>query len=208
MTYTADSSAGDPALALAQAERANEQLQKHVQLLQQRCNELLAERRGIRYLVHEFHDDKGYPVRRIPAVPPEDEVRFRLALIAEEFFELIEAVYAPGHELTLAKRFVHETLYGKQGQSARVPHVDMPAFVDALTDLDYVIEGTRLTFGVDGWPVLLEVHRANMEKKSAELSAADARKTSDDATVTKAAKPAAWRPPDIEGVLKAQGWCP
>jgi predicted HAD superfamily Cof-like phosphohydrolase len=70
--------------------------------------------------------------------------------------------------------------------------VDLPDFVDALGDIDYVIEGTRSVFGVDGAPIAAEIHRANMSKEPNGWG--------------KPAKPANWTPPDIEWELRRQGW--
>jgi predicted HAD superfamily Cof-like phosphohydrolase len=177
---------------------------EHVTQLQKRSNVLLAQRRGIRYLVHDFHSKFGYPVCTVPHVPDDDVVRFRLALIAEEFIELLEASIVDNGALTLAKSFVMKSIRGEQDGVPPAPvMVDLAELADAMADLDYVVEGTRLTFGIDGWPVLLEVQRANMSKENTALKAADAAKV---AGTTKAQKPEGWTPPDIAGELEAQGW--
>jgi len=76
--------------------------------------------------------------------------------------------------------------------------LDFPAFADALADIDYVVEGARLTFGIPRVPVALEVQRANMAKDRAPGNAPG--------TPAKAVKPPGWQPPDIEGVLRRAGW--
>jgi predicted HAD superfamily Cof-like phosphohydrolase len=73
--------------------------------------------------------------------------------------------------------------------------VDLPEFVDALVDLDYVIEGARVACGVYGEPVEAAVHHANMEKGEGPLRA-DGKKE----------KPPGWKPPDVAALLRAQGW--
>ena len=173
--------------------------------LQARCSELLSQRRGIRYLVHDFHSRFGYAVHETPHVPEDDIVRFRLALIAEEFFELLEASVVDPGGIALAQSLISKALNGERyGIPLAKVAVDLPEFTDAMADLDYVVEGTRLAFGIDGWPVLLEVQRANMDKAPSHLASADRAKV--DLNVAKTPKPEGWRPPDIAGELRKQGW--
>lgn len=153
---------------------------------------------SIRTNVEQFHLVMGLPVLDRPQVPPDDRVRLRLRLITEEFFELLSATVQPwGAEPWLAVKAKNVVLnWIANGMVA----VDLPEFVDALCDLDYVIEGTRLEFGIDGTPVLAEVQKANLGKLH------------DGAPVVredgKVIKPEGWVPPDIESVLRTQGWTP
>lgn len=146
------------------------------------------ERLGIRGKVTAFHDAMDVPVKEVPAVPSEDRVRLRLSLIAEEFFEVMEAALGEVH-VCYAKVLVMAAI------KHVTPQVDLPKFADGLTDLDYVNEGTRLEFGIDGGPVLEEVHAANMRKTNGPIR--------DDG---KRLKPPRWVGPDIERVLRDQGW--
>ena len=90
--------------------------------------------------------------------------------------------------------------------------IDLPAFVDALADLDYVVEGTRAVFGVDRRPIEDEVQRANMSKDPVYVSAKDAWHRGDAPEgaapdpAAKPTKPVEWTPPDVEGELVKQGW--
>ncbi|MEE9395155.1 MAG: hypothetical protein V3W41_21910 [Planctomycetota bacterium] len=180
------------------------ELREQNQRLQERCAELLRERRGIRYLVHEFHAKFGYPVRDSPRVPSDEDVRFRLTLIAEEFFELMQAALVDSGGIALAERMLAKAIRGEQGGlPPATVEVNLDEFADALADMDYVVEGTRLTCGIDGWPVLLEIQRANMSKTTKALNATDAAKM---AGTTKAQKPAGWTPPNVAGELHKQGW--
>jgi predicted HAD superfamily Cof-like phosphohydrolase len=105
-------------------------------------------------------------------------------LIAEEFLELCAALgYHP--KLTLDRQV---TPFPRE-------HVYLPEVADALADLDYVIEGTRLEFGIDGGPIADAVHAANMRKVGGPTRADG-----------KILKPDEWEPPDIAGELKKQGW--
>jgi len=151
--------------------------------------------------VQAFHTRFDQPVRTTPAVPPDAEVRFRLRLIAEEFFELLEAALDlnPDRSGGLVAGYrdavddIKAAIDGPYPYRRLPVKVDLPEFADAMTDLDYVVEGTRAYFGIDGHPILLEVQRANMAKDP---------KGPDGKPV----KPEGWTPPDVEGCLRRQGW--
>jgi predicted HAD superfamily Cof-like phosphohydrolase len=78
-----------------------------------------------------------------------------------------------------------------------VERQDITAIADALADILYVTYGAALTFGIDLDAVVLAVHESNMSKIAG-----------DGATVTRAdgkvLKGAAYRPPDVQGVLERQ----
>lgn len=166
----------------------NAHLKDQVQRLQEALNEARAHRRGLRYQVHDFHQAMGQPVLSAPQVPRQARIRLRLKLIAEEFFELMRAA---GVETGAAEATLQEARLAVQDAHT----VDLPELVDAMADLDYVVEGTRLEFGVDGWPIACEVQRSNMAKVGASRD--------DDGKIL---KPPGWTPPDIEGCLREQGW--
>ncbi len=139
--------------------------------------------------VAEFHEMTGQPVRSVPTVPPDDEVRSRLRLSAEECFELLEACLPESSYLLIdAKRLVWEAIGG-------VVKVDIVEAADALADIAYVVEGTNLSFGIDSEAVLEEVQRSNLSKRGGHLDEKG-----------KWRKPPTWSPPDIDAVLKRQGW--
>lgn len=141
----------------------------------------------LREQVVEFHKAFGQPILDVPMAPEADRVRLRLRLIAEEFGEFCEAV---GYPIELP-----------DFDASWNGSVNVAAVADALADLDYVIEGTRLEFGIDGGPIAAEVHRSNMVKLHRDgvpVQRADG----------KIMKPADWTPPDIDGELRKQGWTP
>jgi predicted HAD superfamily Cof-like phosphohydrolase len=145
--------------------------------------------------VTAFHRALGQPVGGpAPAVPPEARVRLRMRLIAEEFFETMAACTANAPALKRLGEIEH--LLKELIEVAPIS-VDLPALVDGLCDLDYVVEGTRVEAGVCGAAVHAEVHRANMAK-------AHGPKRADG----KVLKPEGWTPPDIETVLRRSGWTP
>ncbi len=138
--------------------------------------------------VAEFHLAFDQPLARRIGLIPDDRVRLRAALIAEEAFETLEAMVLGVSGL---KRETLETI-----KDARVA-VDMVAMADGFADLDYVVEGARLEFGIDGKSVADEVHAANMRKVGGPIS-----------PTGKHLKPPGWVGPDIEGVLRRMGWRP
>jgi predicted HAD superfamily Cof-like phosphohydrolase len=77
---------------------------------------------------------------------------------------------------------------------------DMVKVADGIADSIYVLLGTAIAFGIDLEPIWEAVHDSNMKKVRHDMS--------DEAnnTIHKVVKPEGWQPPDIEGLLKAQGW--
>lgn len=146
---------------------------------------------SIRDDVAAFHLASNMPIAEKPTIPPEDRVRLRGALVAEECFEFLESLFEP-EAFELLKAIVAHRI-------ATAPvKVDMVGVADSLGDIDYVVEGTRLEFGIDGDPVAAEIQRSNMAKFP------DGRvvKREDG----KILKPDTWTPPDIVGVLRKLGW--
>lgn len=146
---------------------------------------------GIRQQVIAFHKAMEMPGQGEgpPHVPDEARVRLRAALIVEEFFETMLSLFGDSQRFACARVGLREAI------GAALVQVNMPELADGLADLDYVVEGTRLEFGINGGPVAEEVHRANMAKVGGP--------TREDG---KRLKPPGWTPPDIAGVLRRQGW--
>jgi predicted HAD superfamily Cof-like phosphohydrolase len=120
----------------------------------------------LHHQVLAFHRRFGQSIGETPHVPDEKTVRFRLSLIAEEFFELLGAA-SPG--APTLRQSVFQALIEKAPIN-----VDLPALIDALADLDYVIEGFRITLGVNGTPIAEAVHESNMAKLPSYVAAKDA----------------------------------
>ncbi len=89
-------------------------------------------------LVAEFHRTFHHPVLKTPAIPDEKRCRLRVELLTEELRELDEAIREK----------------------------DLVAVADALCDLQYVLSGAVLEFGLgDSFNALFEeVQRSNMSK--------------------------------------------
>lgn len=178
----------------------------------------------IREQVTQFHIAGGIPIKPHPEAPNEDRVRLRLRLIEEEFFELLASC--------LKGTATSERILGWTPSRMRdvrrlvqlivedMPiDVDMVEVADALADLDYVVEGTRLELGIFGPSVAAEVHASNMRKFPPCIQCTDESPYQcpsckglgvlpiqrEDGKIV---KPEGWTPPDIESVLRAQGWSP
>jgi predicted HAD superfamily Cof-like phosphohydrolase len=89
-------------------------------------------------LVAEFHQTFKHPILKAPAIPSEDRCRLRVALIAEELKEL---------EVAILEK-------------------DIVGVADALCDIQYVLSGAILEFGLgEKFKSLFdEVQRSNMSK--------------------------------------------
>lgn len=108
-------------------------------------------------LVRQFHATYHLPVATGPADVAIERVHMRMALIAEEFAELMGAVYGDDAEqLVLAA--VTEAV------ASDTHRRDTVAAADAMADLVYVIYGMALETGIPLDAVLHAVQRSNMSK--------------------------------------------
>jgi predicted HAD superfamily Cof-like phosphohydrolase len=87
-------------------------------------------------LVEEFHRASGLPVKARPDLSDERVNELRLQLLQEELNELQDAIESG----------------------------DTVAALDALVDLQYVLDGAFLSLGFSKHPAFEEVHRSNMSK--------------------------------------------
>lgn len=89
-------------------------------------------------LVAEFHRTFKHPILPAPGIPPEDRCKLRVALLDEELREL---------EVAILEK-------------------DLVGIADALCDLQYVLSGAILEFGLAGHfkQLFEEVQRSNMSK--------------------------------------------
>lgn len=98
--------------------------------------------------VAEFHRTFKHPIVDAPAIPGPDRCKLRVNLLAEEVKELEEAIAAG----------------------------DIVEIADALCDIQYVLSGAVLEFGLADRFVALfnEVQRSNMSKACTTLAEAEA----------------------------------
>lgn len=123
-------------------------------------------------LVREFHEKFGHPVAEAPDESTEELRLLRVQLIAEELSELCQALRI---NLNLSVECASE----EDGPDcdcvvvdATIAHFcgcpDLAEAADALGDLDYVVQGANLVFGIPAEEVVAEIHRSNMSKLGAD----------------------------------------
>jgi predicted HAD superfamily Cof-like phosphohydrolase len=162
------------------------------------------EKSDIRKHVEEFHRAMGQPVLDTPQVPSPERARLRLGLVVEEFLELLSACHADSMAYSRSDDEFAEDILDRGLRFAMFDprDIDLAKVADALADLDYVIEGMRLEFGINGKPIADEVHRSNMSKLGNDgkpmLRESD----------KKVVKGPNYSPPDIVGELIKQGMNP
>ncbi|TDE99183.1 hypothetical protein EXU48_02070 [Occultella glacieicola] len=143
-------------------------------------------------LVDEFHRIYAMPLTGGAPNVDRPRVPMRLALVAEELAELVQAVYgdAAGAELEVAFARAEALDDGRR---------DTVATADALGDLVYVVYGMAIECGIPLEHVLAEIHRSNLSKLGA-----DGRPIlREDGKILKGP---AYTPPDLAGVLARHGW--
>jgi len=119
--------------------------------------------------VREFHQAFGHPVKDRPDLNDERLVYLRVALIREEFKELETAVF----------------------------NFDEAETLDALCDLQYVLDGAFLALGFHKFKEsgMAEVHRSNMSKLGEDGKPVYRK----DGKILKGPN---YSPPDLEAVLR------
>lgn len=151
--------------------------------------------KNIQDQVREFHDASNIvPDPTEPTLPTLPVLQLRLRLIGEEFCELLEACGVSNIAVAGLQDQLELYIRGLKGTD----EVDLVECADALGDLDYVVEGTRQAFGIDGVPIAEEIHRSNMAKVNPQTGRMERN------AIGKVVKPASWTPPDIAGVMGRQ----
>ncbi len=138
-------------------------------------------------LVRQFHEHFAVPIADDAPSVDRDRVHLRTALVAEEFAELVTAVYGAAAGEAAAAGFTRAVA---MDDGAR----DTVAAADALADLVYVVYGMAQECGIPLPAVLAEVHAANLSK----LGPDGAALLREDGKVLKGE---AYRAPDVAGVL-------
>ena len=138
-------------------------------------------------LVRQFHEHFGVPIADNAPSVDRDRVGLRMALVAEEFAELVEAVYGPAAAAEATAGFSRAVAADDGGR-------DTVGAADALADLVYVTYGMAQECGIPLPAVLAEVHAANLSK----LGEDGTPLLREDGKVLKAP---GYRPPDVAGVL-------
>lgn len=159
-------------------------------------------------LVAAFHRIFNHPA---PAAPSSKNLadaklrRLRVMLIAHELAELCQ-----GLAIDLDMRYVHADMHMLSGKELEqyiivnstqpddLPAPDMVLTADALGDLDYVVNGGGVAFGIELPSITAEVHASNMSKLDEDGNPIL------DPDTGKVIKGPNFLEPDIAGVLAAQ----
>lgn len=122
-------------------------------------------------MVREFHETYGQPVLEFPSLDDPGLSELRTELLDEELNELCAAIAMK----------------------------DAVGVLDALTDLQYVLDGAYLSLGLHRWKdaALAEVHRSNMSKLGADGKPI----RREDGKILKGPN---YTPPDLAKVLNSQ----
>lgn len=112
-------------------------------------------------LVRQFHATYALPVAQDPPSVDRERVHMRMALIGEEFAELVGAVYGERAGTLIEQAF---TAAVATDDGTR----DTVEAADALGDLVYVIYGMALECGIPLEEVLAEIQASNMSKLGAD----------------------------------------
>lgn len=112
--------------------------------------------------VREFHKTYEQPIASFPRIPEFKERQLRILLILEELEEL--TIASACESATVIQGFYQlrraiENVPPNQGETANLVYV-----ADAIGDLDYVVAGTNLVWGIPAELVVQEIHRSNMSK--------------------------------------------
>jgi predicted HAD superfamily Cof-like phosphohydrolase len=109
-------------------------------------------------LVLQFHHTYSVPIR--PFSDPTldyERMNMRMSLIAEEFAELMGAVYGP-RARAIIEAATAEAVAADEGER------DVIEAADALADLVYVVYGMAIESGMNLDSVLAEVQASNLSK--------------------------------------------
>ena len=109
-------------------------------------------------LVLQFHHPSSVPIR--PFSDPTldyERMNMRMSLIAEEFAELMGAVYGP-RARAIIEAATAEAVAADEGER------DVIEAADALADLVYVVYGMAIESGMNLDSVLAEVQASNLSK--------------------------------------------
>lgn len=160
-------------------------------------------------LVRQFHQVFEHPISKNLTVGDAKLRRLRVLLVAQELAELAQAL---GVSLEMEVKPVRTT--GDHGKDTSVMNgmvervwvapaelcysdnlVDLVEAADAFGDLDYVVQGGNLAFGIPAGLVMYAIHVSNMSKLGED------RRPIRDAN-GKTVKGPNFKPPDIKGVLE------
>jgi predicted HAD superfamily Cof-like phosphohydrolase len=111
-------------------------------------------------LTGHFHQVVNLPVETAPIVPSVTTRERRLRLLLEEFLEVVEAM---GFEMTVGGHsdFAHSELGVKHVEGSRYCVVET---ADGLSDINVIVAGTAVEFGIPLHVTDYEVYSSNLTK--------------------------------------------
>lgn len=112
-------------------------------------------------LVRQFHETYAMPIAEDGPNVDRDRIHMRMALIAEEFAELVGAAYGSRARQILEDSYAQAVHTDDQTR-------DTVEVADALGDLIYVIYGMALEMGIPLGDVLAEIQASNLSKLGAD----------------------------------------
>lgn len=130
-------------------------------------------------LVRQFHLAFGHPVAKQLTTGDAKLRRLRVLLVAQELAEMAQAAGVPLRLIVQPVRLLDPaTFTEKQIMNGMVKSewvapaeqcygdnlVDLVELADALGDLDVVVQGGNLAFGIPAGEVMNEIHASNMSK--------------------------------------------
>lgn len=121
--------------------------------------------------VKEFMEAMDQDVPALPSIPSKKVIQLRIGLIEEEITELLTSLYVL---LKRRNNLSHDELVRALVEIA-----------DGVADVNYVVNGTAVAFGLDGEQIFDIVHKANMAKRGGPVSIQGKR-----------LKPPGWKPPE------------
>jgi predicted HAD superfamily Cof-like phosphohydrolase len=119
-------------------------------------------------MVKEFHQAFGHPVETSPLTPSVKQMKFRARFLLEEVSEHILALGARKRENQHLARAVELIELARAQVAVALDYefndVDMIEVADSLGDLDYIVNGAALTYGIPLPAITKEIHDSNMTK--------------------------------------------
>lgn len=141
--------------------------------------------------VEEFHAKMGQadPAKPVDLTPEQRMKRARL--IAEEACETVFALMGTEAGVAIMESVGSDVAWKRLGRGQG----DLSEIADGCIDLQVVCAGTLSEAGIADVPLIEAVMDANDAKVGGGVDANG-----------KFMKPPGWRPPDVAGLLRAQGW--
>lgn len=151
--------------------------------------------------VRRFHQVYGAPIEKKPCVPSAEQRLLRVRLIAEELMEFATASGFPLVVLLDEGQALHDgsSLLDTVTPEQDNGKVNIVEVADALGDLNVVVNGSALVWGIPIANVDAEVDASNMSKLMPDGTV----KRREDGKILKGTN---YFKPDIAGVLQTHGW--